>query len=117
MDVDAIIDRDTFDDLKEMMGADFVGEIIATYNEETAALVEQLRQALADQDAATFGRCAHSIKSSSASLGALAFAEQARELELMGKAGDLSGAGPRVERLAADFALVRRSLEELRDES
>jgi HPt (histidine-containing phosphotransfer) domain-containing protein len=117
MDVDAIIDGATFADLKDMMGADFVGEIIDTYNEETAALVEQLRQALAAQDAATFGRCAHSIKSSSASLGALNLAEQARELELMGKAGDLSGAGPRVERLTADFALVSRSLEELRDES
>jgi HPt (histidine-containing phosphotransfer) domain-containing protein len=115
MDVDAIIDGDTFDDLKDMMGADFVGEIIDTYNEETAELVEQLQQALAAQDTATFARCAHSIKSSSASLGALVFADQARELELTGKAGDLSGAGPRVERLAADFALVRRSLEELRD--
>jgi HPt (histidine-containing phosphotransfer) domain-containing protein len=117
MDVDAIIDGATFDDLKDMMGADFVGEIIDTYTEETAELVEQLQQALVAQDTATFARCAHSIKSSSASLGALAFADQARELELTGKAGDLSGAGPRVERLAADFALVRRSLEELRDES
>jgi len=117
MGIHAIIDGATFDDLKDTMGADFVGEIIDTYNEETAALVEQLRQALAALDPTTFGRCAHSIKSSSASLGALAFAEQARELELMGKAGDLSNAGPRVERFAADFALVRRSLEELRDGS
>jgi len=117
MDVDAIIDAATFADLKHMMGADFVGELIDTYNQETAALVDQLRQALAAQDAATFGRCAHSIKSSSASLGALTFSEQARQLELTGKTGDLSGAGQRVERLAADFALVSRSLEELRDES
>ena len=117
METQVAIDRDTFDELKDLMGADFVGELVDTYNEETEALIGQLEHALAAQDAATFGRCAHSIKSSSASLGALVFSEQARELELIGKSGDLSSAGPRVEQLAADFALVSRSLEELRDES
>ena len=110
---DEIVDGDTFNDLKNTMGADFVLEIIDTYNEETAALIEQLRAALAAQDAATFRRCAHSIKSSSASLGALAFSQEARELELLGKEGDLSEAGPKVERLGADFSFVRRALEEL----
>jgi HPt (histidine-containing phosphotransfer) domain-containing protein len=116
MDVDAIIDGGTFNDLKDTMGADFVAEIIDTYNEETGGLIEQLQLALAAQDAATFGRCAHSIKSSSKSLGALVFAEQARELELLGKAGDLSGAGPKVERLASDFRTVEDRLGELRRE-
>ena len=110
---DEIIDADTFNDLKNTMGADFVLEIIDTYNEVTAALIEQLRAALAAQDAATFRRCAHSVKSSSASLGALAFSQEARELELLGKGGDLSKAGPKVERLGADFSFVRRALEEL----
>jgi HPt (histidine-containing phosphotransfer) domain-containing protein len=110
------IDRDTFEELKDLMGADFVVEIIDTYNEETAGLIEELQVALEARDAATLRRCAHSIKSSSASLGALAFSEQARELEVMGKAGDLSGAGPKVARLAEAFPQVKRCLEELRDE-
>ena len=114
METHTIIDASTIDELKDLMGADFVAEVIDTYNEETAALIEQLRAALASGDAATFGRCAHSIKSSSASLGALGFSQRARELELLGKAGDLSEAGPKADRLATDFSLVKSTLEELR---
>lgn len=116
MEAQVTIDRDTFLELKDLMGADFVVEIIDTYNEETEGLIEELQVALEARDAATFGRCAHSIKSSSASLGALVFAQQARQLEMMGQANDLSGAGPVLERLTEAFPQVKRRLEELRDE-
>ena len=111
-----VIDQGTFSSLKDLMGADFVVELIDTYNTETGELIEHLRQALAAQDAAVFGRTAHSIKSSSASMGALAFSQQARQLEMMGKANDLVNAGPQLDLLAADFVRVRRRLEELRNE-
>ena len=111
-----IIDQETFNNLKDLMGADFVVEIIDTYNAETGELIERLHQALAAQDAAAFGRTAHSIKSSSASLGALVFSQQARQLEMMGKANDLADAGPKLDLLAADFLQVKRRLEELRNE-
>ncbi len=116
MEDQGIIDPETFNNLKDLMGADFVVELIDTYNTETGALIERLQQALAAQDAGTFGRTAHSIKSSSASLGALAFSQQARELEMMGKANDLAGAGSKLDLLAAGFVEVRRRLEELSHE-
>jgi HPt (histidine-containing phosphotransfer) domain-containing protein len=116
MEEPAIIDMPTYNQLKELMGAHFIIELIDTYNTETAALIEQLGQALAMGEATLFGRSAHSIKSSSASLGALAFSQQARELEMMGKAKDLNGADVKVEKLMADFIQVKRRLEELRDE-
>ena len=116
MEAQVIIDPVTFNGLKDLMGADFVLEIIDTYNTETSGLIEQLRLALVAQDAASFGRFAHSIKSSSASLGALAFSQQARELEMLGKANDLSGAGLKVDQLAADFLQVKHCLEGLKDE-
>ena len=112
-----IIDPVTFNDLRDMMGTDFIAELIDTYNQETGDLIEQLRQALSAGDAPLFGRLAHSIKSSSASLGALAFSQQARELEMLGKAGDLSGAELGLEQLAAGFLQVRSCLEELKNES
>lgn len=116
MEAGPIIDQTTFNDLKELMGADFIVELIDTYTLETAGLIDKLGQALEAGDAATFGRLAHSIKSSSASLGALNFSGQARELEMVGKGGDLSGAGPKVEELAADFLQVKGCLEELKNE-
>ncbi len=111
-----IIDMPTYHQLKDLMGADFVVELIDTYNNETKGLIEQLNQAFTSGEAATFGRYAHSIKSSSASLGALAFSQLARELEMMGKANDLSEAAPKLERLTSDFQLVRQCLEELKNE-
>jgi HPt (histidine-containing phosphotransfer) domain-containing protein len=116
MEAQAPIDLATYSDLKDLMGADFIVELIDTYCLETGDLIKKLRQALAAGDAASFGRLAHSIKSSSASLGALAFSQQARELEMMGKASDLSDAAPKLERLASDFVQVKHHLEELRDE-
>ena len=116
MEAQKIIDPETFSQLKDLMGPDFIIELIDTYNVETGELIEHLRQSLANQDAAGFGRQAHSIKSSSASLGALAFSQKARELEMLGKANNLASAGEKLDHLAADFLLVKRHLEELKNE-
>jgi HPt (histidine-containing phosphotransfer) domain-containing protein len=113
----AIIDMPTYDQLKALMVAEFVAELIDTYHVETAGLIEQLDQALACGEASSFGRTAHSIKSSSASLGAVAFSQQARELEMMGKANDLTGADKKLAQLKVDFALVIQRLLELKNES
>jgi HPt (histidine-containing phosphotransfer) domain-containing protein len=117
MEDKTIINQKTYNELKELMGADFIAEIVDTFIQETGELIDQLRQALELKDAATFDRCAHSIKSSSASLGALDFSRSARQLEMMGKAGDLSQAESLVEQLAADFLEVKHSLEALKNES
>jgi len=111
-----IIDQTIFANLKEMMGADFIGELIDTFCEETPQLLSQLRQSLAAQDAEAFRRTAHSLKSSSANFGALKFSALAKELEMMGKEGDLAGAGPRVEKLADQYILVQDALRELQRE-
>src|SRR5512139_121363 len=100
MENEIIIDSDTYQQLKDQVGADFVIELIDAYAVETADLIDRLQKALAGADAAVFGRLAHSIKTSSASLGALAFAQQARELEIMGKANDLAQAGATDSRLS-----------------
>src|SRR5512139_2225827 len=116
MENEIIIDADTYQQLKDQVGADFVIELIDAYAVETADLIDRLQQALAGADAAVFGRMAHSIKTSSASLGALAFAQQARELEMMGRANDLAEARPKVEQLTTAFPKVVSRLTELKNE-
>ena len=111
------IDPKTFAELKDLMGSDFVVELIDTYIQETGELIDQLRRALGTGDGAALGRCAHAIKSSSASLGALDFSELARQLELLGKANDLSRAEPLSAQLSQDFLEVKHSLEVLQHES
>src|SRR5512139_1487920 len=99
-----IIDPNTIEELKTTLGADFVKELIDTYRAETPKLLDQLCQALSQGDAIAFQRAAHSIKSSSASLGALEFSAQAKELEMLGKQGDLSQADEKVASLSAEYS-------------
>jgi HPt (histidine-containing phosphotransfer) domain-containing protein len=106
MEAQDMIEQAAFNELRDQVGTDFLIELIDTYCLETQELIEKLRLALAAQDAATFGRLAHSIKSSSASLGALNLSQQARELEMLGKANDLEAARPKLEQLAAAFLQV-----------
>ena len=108
MSMEQLVDQATFGQLQEMMGAEFLAELIDTYCQETPQLIETLEQALARNDAPAFQRTAHSIKSSSASLGALPLSDLARELEMAGKAGQLSGAEARVQQLAADYRGVEQ---------
>ncbi|NLF02946.1 MAG: Hpt domain-containing protein [Anaerolineales bacterium] len=111
-----VIDSVTFDSLVEAMGADFIGDLIDTYCEETPQLIAVVQRALAEGNADELRRAAHSIKSSSASFGVLSYSALAREVEMMGKEGNLAAARPKVERLAADYALVERTLRERQSE-
>ena len=94
-----------------MVGDDFIPELIQAYLEETPKLILDLQDALAAGDAVRFTRAAHSIKSSSASLGALDFSGQAKELEMIGKSGDLNPAGIKLRELITDFPAVETALQ------
>jgi HPt (histidine-containing phosphotransfer) domain-containing protein len=108
----AQIDERTIRELGETAGDDFIPELILAYLEETSRLIEDIQAALAAGDVSTFTRAAHSIKSSSASVGALVFSAQAKELELMGKSGDLSQAGEKLEQLTLVYPQVELALKE-----
>jgi HPt (histidine-containing phosphotransfer) domain-containing protein len=108
------IDLPTFEKLKDDVGADFVGELIEAYCSETLPLIAQLQSALGVNDADAFRRAAHSIKSTSKTFGALSLGEIAQELEMLGRAGDLTGAPAQVERLAAEYDRVQQALEDLK---
>ena len=106
MSLDTVIDQKTYDELVATVGEDFIGELVATYLEETPQLLVQLREAWNRRDVESFRRSAHSIKSSSASLGALIFSEKARGLEMLGKQGSLEGAETALAQLEADYTQV-----------
>jgi HPt (histidine-containing phosphotransfer) domain-containing protein len=71
------IDRATFDALREAAGAEFVVELVDTFAEEAPGMLAELRRALAANDAETFRRAAHSLKSNGSTFGATAFAAMA----------------------------------------
>lgn len=109
----SVIDLPTFEKLKNDVGADFVGELIAAYCDETPQLMAKLQLALTAQDADTFRQAAHSIKSTSNTFGALALGALAEELEMLGRAGDLADAQEKADRLAAEYDRVQQTLKDL----
>ena len=113
MNDNILIDMNTIDELRDMMGDEFIGELVETYCEETPQLLEQLRQALQAEDAVTFRRAAHSIKSSSASLGVMGLADLARDLEALGKEEQIAGSEPALERLESLYQQVQLALKAL----
>jgi CheY-like chemotaxis protein/HPt (histidine-containing phosphotransfer) domain-containing protein len=110
----AAVDRAVVERLTATMGGPFVVELIDTFTEDARELVAGLRRALVAADVDGFRRAAHSLKSTSETLGAAGLAALARELEAQARAGSLEGAGARLERLASTCETVTRTLGDLR---
>lgn len=109
-----VIDLATFEELKEMSGADFINELIDTYLEDAPKLIEEMRTALVANNADTFRRAAHSLKSNAATFGASQLSALAKELELLGKENKLHETRDKLMALEAAFASVREELRELK---
>lgn len=78
-----------------------VRDILRSYIEEAPALLRALRQGLEARDAAAVAGAAHTLKSMSASVGALGLADLALALETPARSGDLGGAPALAARLDA----------------
>ena len=78
------IDKKTFAALQEMAGAEFVVELVHAFFEEAPVMLATLTSSLAQGDAETFRRTAHSLKSNSNTFGAQELAAIAKDLELSG---------------------------------
>jgi CheY-like chemotaxis protein/HPt (histidine-containing phosphotransfer) domain-containing protein len=111
---DDVIDRATFGGLTRSMGGAFVAELIDTFVEDARELTSQLPAALARRDVDGFRRAAHSLKSTSESLGAGGLATLARELEAIARSGSLDGVDTRLGPVAAEYARVAHTLRRLR---
>jgi len=75
--------------------------------ETTPVQVDAVRTAVETGNGAALRAAAHKLRGSIGSFGVPAAVETARRLELMGAAGDLSGADDLARRLAADIQLLR----------
>lgn len=109
----AVIDLNTFNTLRESTGGDFIVELIDTLVEDLPSQVAQLKDALAAQDADSFRRAAHTIKSNAATFGAHRLTDLARELETMGRENNLD-AGNRLQVLEEAVTEVIQHLKELK---
>ncbi|HEY9023737.1 MAG TPA: Hpt domain-containing protein [Burkholderiaceae bacterium] len=90
--------------------AQLVKRVLATYQGSLARLVEQLGQARAEGAWEQVSRVAHTLKSSSASIGALAFSAVCADIERLLRAGDPSGAQALLDRFGREAGRVERAV-------
>ena len=87
----------------------FVVELVNAYLADGPTQVDAIEAAVAADDAAALVRPAHTLKSSSATVGAMRLAAAARELEMAGRAGSTESA--HVASLRADWEAAVVALE------
>jgi len=105
------VDISTLKDLVANTDMAFVQELIEAFLEDGREQIAAMRQSLASGDALVFQRAAHSLKSSSASIGALEFSDLAKELEMLAKQGNLPAAPEKLEQIASAFPTVEQALQ------
>jgi HPt (histidine-containing phosphotransfer) domain-containing protein len=103
------LDMEIVEDLQEMMGGDYQS-LIRIYLEDSPKLIGQIQSALDNRDCAALVAPAHTLKSSSANLGAMALSDIAKTIEKSARNGDIEtplqvGAG-----MADEFERVRAAL-------
>jgi HPt (histidine-containing phosphotransfer) domain-containing protein len=98
------------ENLRELGGDEFVGEIVDTFLADAPALLSALHSGDVDE----VRRAAHTLTSNGLTLGAEGFAEACAELEELARGGDLFGAGPLVERIEQRYAELGDALGPLR---
>ena len=107
------IDKATFDELKQMSGEDFIGELIDAFLDDTPTMLGAMRTALETNDIESFRRNAHSFKSNANTFGATELGELAKELEAMARNNNLK-IGNRLEVIVEAYKEVAEELETLK---
>ncbi len=106
----AVLNASVLDELREVLGSE-VDKIIAVYLEDSPRLIAQLERAAVSGDPIALRVAAHTLKSSSANVGATTLSDAARDLEHGARDGTLQKPEALVARIVTEFAQVRSALQ------
>ena len=108
-----VINRHALENIRALSqdrGGALVAKVIAAYVGDTPAHLQTLGRAIAGQDATCVRKVAHSLKSSSANVGAETLAQLCKEMETLGRADSVDGAAMILVDMEQEFQAVRHSL-------
>jgi HPt (histidine-containing phosphotransfer) domain-containing protein len=107
------IDSEAINNLRELNPGDggaFLREIIAIYIEDTPKRIEDLKTSMAAGDVALFTRSAHTIKGSSANVGAFVLKGVAERMESLSRREGLKSMPTMVADCEAEFTRAATEL-------
>jgi signal transduction histidine kinase/DNA-binding response OmpR family regulator/HPt (histidine-containing phosphotransfer) domain-containing protein len=107
-----VLDKTALLNLLDIVGGKFeyLKELIDSFLEDAPQLLTELDTYIAEGDATGIRRIAHSLKSNGADFGAIKFSSLCKELEAIGKSGDLAGAADFAEKIVAEYQQVKHAL-------
>ncbi len=108
-DAEAALDPEVLQNLQEVLGEDapaMIAQLIEFYLDDAPNFLASIQTAIAQSNATALEHAAHTFKSNSASLGAMALAQCCRDLEIMAHAGDISQAAEQLPMLEAHYQKV-----------
>lgn len=88
-----------------------LGKVIGNYFDNSQRLMESLTEAVRGADAVVIQKASHSLKSSSATLGATTLATLCQKLESMGREKIIENAGEVLLEIQAEYELVKDALQ------
>ncbi len=97
------IDTTMLDNLSQFLNTEKLQALLQRYVEDSTRLLEQLTTALNDNNAEESRRHVHSLKSTSANIGANPLAKIAAELEEFARLEQLDKVSPRLDELQQTF--------------
>lgn len=103
------LQADIVADLREIMGVEFASLVTVFLEDAPRAIIQLESAALAEDNAGLIGP-AHSLKSTSANLGAMRMSELAKTIEHGARQSQLQDPGRHVAALAAEFGRVEAAL-------
>lgn len=109
-----MIDPKALQELRDFLGetaSETLAEVINSYLNDAPKLLEAIRAAISGRDAVALQQSAHTLKSSSATLGAASLSQICQELEVMGRAGTVAGGAVKVAQLQIEYESVKSALE------
>lgn len=109
-----VLDQSVLRELQETTGddPDFVRDLVETYLADVPVQLEGIDGAINGNDAEALVRPAHTLKSSSVTLGAMRLGEVSRTLEMTGRSGALDAtARENAATARAEWASVQQALD------
>jgi signal transduction histidine kinase/DNA-binding response OmpR family regulator len=115
LDLQDAIDTQVLQTFRQTMGASanqFLAQLIDVYLEETPVILQAIATAIHQDNATAMQQAAHTLKSSSASLGATILSSFCQELESMGHSSTTSGAPEIMVQLEVEYERVKIALQQ-----
>jgi HPt (histidine-containing phosphotransfer) domain-containing protein len=107
-------DPSVFETLRDSIGGDtdFLADLVGDYLEDGQELLDTMQAAVDNNNVDLLERCAHSLKSTSQTVGALALADACATIEQHAHNDDLQRAGQYLSNAATHFAAAKHRLQD-----